>query len=105
MEVVVLGRRRFGGLVVVGLRFVIVVVWVCVLGGCHGIRWRGFGFAGVGCGGFGFAGVGMPWVWVVAVGFGGVGWWLPWVWVGRRGYRGSGVLPVWGRVSEKKNVI
>ena len=44
---------------VVGLRFAIVVVWVCVLGGCHGIRWRGFGFAGVGGGGFGFAGVGM----------------------------------------------
>uniref|UniRef100_A0A2N9J1X4 Uncharacterized protein n=1 Tax=Fagus sylvatica TaxID=28930 RepID=A0A2N9J1X4_FAGSY len=67
MEVVVLGRRRFGGLVVVGLRFVIVVVWVCVLGGCHGIRWRGFGFAGVGCGGFGLPA------------------WVSWVWVGRRG--------------------
>ena len=81
---------------VVGLRFAIVVVWVCVLGGCHGIRWCGFGFAGVGivglggcygirwrgfrfagvsCGGFGFAGVGI-------VGLGG----LAWVWVCRYGF-------------------
>ena len=83
---------------VVGLRFAIVVVWVCVLGGCHEIRWRGFGFADVG--------VGLPawvwWVWVVAMGFGGVGLDLPawvvvglglpaWVVVGLgcwRGYRG-----------------
>ena len=60
---------------VVGLRFAIVVVWVCVLGGCHGIRWCGFGFAGMGCGGFGFAGVGI-------VGLGG----LAWVWVCQYGF-------------------
>uniref|UniRef100_A0A2N9FFI1 Uncharacterized protein n=1 Tax=Fagus sylvatica TaxID=28930 RepID=A0A2N9FFI1_FAGSY len=89
----------------VGLRFAIVVVWVCVLGGCHGIRWRGFGFAGVGVGlpAWVVVGLGLPawvwWVWVVAMGFGGVGlglpaWvvvglglpaWVSWVWVGRRG--------------------
>ena len=46
--------------------------WV---GGCHGILWRGFGFANVGCGGFGFAGVGI-------VGLGG----LAWVWVCRYGF-------------------
>ena len=64
------------------------VVWVCVLGGCHGIRWRGFGFAGVGCGGFGFAGVG--------------------VWVGQRGYGfeiGMREGDSERRVSKKKNVI
>jgi hypothetical protein len=62
-------------------------VWVCRrgcgfagvgmvgLGGCHGIRWRGFGFASVGCGGFGFAGMGI-------VGLGG----LTWVWVCQYGF-------------------
>jgi hypothetical protein len=97
----------------VGLRFAIVVVWVCVLGGCHGIRWRGFGFgfAGVGVGlpAWVVVGLGLPawvwWVWVVVMGFGGVSWvcrrGLWWVWVCRRGYRGFGWagvdvgLPVW----------
>ena len=64
---------------VVGLRFTIVVVWVCVLGGCHVIRWRGFRFVDVGVGlpVWVVVGLGLPvwvwWVWVVAMGFGGVG--------------------------------
>ena len=41
--------------------------WV---GGCHGIQWRGFGFAGVGIVGLG----GPTWVWVYRHG-------LWWVWV------------------------
>jgi hypothetical protein len=73
--------------VVVGLRFAIVVVWVCVLGGCHGIWWCGFGFVGVGMVGLGgchgirwhgfvwaSVGVGLP-AWVV-VGLGGCHEWV-----------------------------
>jgi hypothetical protein len=74
--------------VVVGLRFAIVVVWVCVLGGCHGIRWCGFGLAGMGVGlpAWVVMGLGLPawvwWVWVIAMGFGGMGLGGPaWVWV------------------------
>ena len=85
---------------VVDLQFVIVVVWVCVLGGCHGIHWRGFGFIGVGVGLLAWVVV----VWVCQRGYGGFGW-LPWdsvawVWVSRRGcgfasmgYGGFGWLP------------
>ena len=96
VEVVVWGRRHFGGLVVVGLRFAIVVVWVCVLGGCQGLP----AWVVVGLGLLAW----VWWVWVVVMGFGGVwvcrsGLW--WVWVCRRRYRGFGWvgvgvgLPIW----------
>ena len=113
VEVIVWGRHRFEGLWlwVCGLRlwWCGFVFWVV----CHGIRWCGFGFAGVG--------VGLPawvwWVWVVAMGFGGVGlglpaWvvvglglptWVSWVWVGRRGcgFAGMGLRLAWERETER----
>ena len=83
---------------VCGLRF-----WWCGfagvgmvgLGGCHGIRWRGFGFADVGCGGFGFADVGI-------VGLGG----SAWVWVCRYGFEMDVREGDWERrVSNKKKKV
>uniref|UniRef100_A0A2N9IVP9 Transmembrane protein n=1 Tax=Fagus sylvatica TaxID=28930 RepID=A0A2N9IVP9_FAGSY len=74
------------------------------LGGCYGIRWRGFGWASVG--------VGLPawvwWVWVVAMGFGGVSLGgLAWVWVCQHGLWWVWVVAVsgfwvlaWGSRSE-----
>ncbi len=88
-----------------GLRFAIVVVWVCVFGGCHEIQWCGcvFWVVAMRFGGVGLGLLAWLWgVWVVAMGCGGVGLGLPtwvvvglglpaWVVVGlgcRRGYRG-----------------
>ena len=90
---------------VMGLRFAIVVVWVCVLGGCHGIRWRGFGFANVGCGGFGFVDVGYGGFGFAGVGIVGLGG-PTWVWVCRYGFEiGVREGDSERRVSKKKKLF